>query len=79
MGISGASFKDVARSMREAKKAKEKGRMAGGFAVFLGAGASRSAGIPTAAEMAEELALRFYQEDEGEEAPEDQAELWRWV
>ena len=69
------SIEDIRDRMRQAKDDPESGP----FAVLLGAGASRSAGIPTAAEMAREVAERKYHEETGDDPPEDPEELWRWL
>ncbi len=73
MPVSKATIEQIARSMNAAEA---KGKP---FAVLLGAGASRSAGIPTASEMADELVERFYEEDEGQKPPDDPEELWQWA
>ena len=73
MPVSKATIEEIAWSMKDAK---DDGKP---FAVLLGAGASRSAGIPTASEMADELAIGFYKREEGQDPPDDLEELWEWA
>lgn len=68
-----ASIEDIRDRMEDAKAA---GRP---FAVLLGTGASWSAGIPTAVEMAREVAEGKYREETGNDPPEDPEELWCWL
>ena len=69
------SIEDIRDRMRQAKDDPESGP----FAVLLGAGASRSAGIPTATEMAKEVAADKYSEKTGSKPPADPEVLWSWL
>ncbi len=68
-----ATIEDIRDRMQEAKEADTP------FAVLLGAGASVTAGIPTAIEMAKEVAADKYSQETDKKPPEDPEVLWSWL